>query len=42
MQREAPCESVKQTDQVWCSSSSTGSLMDLELESSSASSFSCS
>jgi hypothetical protein len=25
MQRVAPCASVKQTDQVWCSSSSTGS-----------------
>ena len=31
MQRAAPCESVKQTDQVWCSSSSTG-LLTLELE----------
>ena len=31
MQRVAPCESVKQIDQVWCSSSSTGSC-DLELE----------
>ena len=31
MQRSAPCESVKQIDQVWCSSSSTG-LRDLELE----------
>src|SRR5215467_1922176 len=33
MQRDAPCESVKHNDQVWCSSSSTG-LFTLMLNSS--------
>ena len=37
MQRVAPWASVKQTDQVWCSSSSTGSQSDLKPNSSASS-----
>ena len=37
MQRVAPCPSVKQTDQVWCSSSSTGAPTPLNWSSSASS-----